>query len=253
MPRLAAALVPVLLTGLHCPIGAQETDPIRAELSRAKKAHADADTKAKTSLRTSIDDAIKAVAGTGDLDAVKALQADMKAFEESGKVPDSPRLRAAATEYSRATKAAQAALEKAFDKAVKDATRSLNIDLAEAIQAEWKEALGKGAKPGPVTSDAPTRNQKWIVGTFRVVHHPNLSTRTYVVKPSGEVEFVESKLRGQLKPYTAGSFTLDFGEGKFQRITFADGRMFEEHFNPKSDFEKNPPGQIGIGELVKKK
>lgn len=147
MSRLAVGILFGLAAGLGSPIRADEPDAIRAELAKAKKVHAEADAKAKTALLAAIDDTIKAVAGAGDLDGVKALQADKKAFQDSGKVPDSARLRTATAEYVRATKAAQAALEKSYDKAVKDATKALNIDLAEAIQAELKETQARAAGP----------------------------------------------------------------------------------------------------------
>jgi hypothetical protein len=253
MSRLALASFFLIAACLPGTLKADDADPIRAELTKAKKAHAEADAKAKATLLAAIDEAVKAVAASGDLEGVKTIQAEKKAFEESGKVPSSVRLRAAAAEYQKATRTADTALEKAYDKAIKDATKALKIDLAEAIQGEWKETTGKPSK-NTEKSQPETVKAKWVPGTYQIRQTPNGVIRTYVVHTNGTVSFVEENRQGQLKPYgSGGSFTLDLGDEKLERLTFADGRVFVEHFAPKSDFGKNPPNQVGIGELVKKK
>jgi hypothetical protein len=127
-------MIPVavlIMMTFAAPVCADEPDPIRAQLDRAKAARAETVAKAKATLLNSFDEAIKAVAGLGDLDGVKSLQAEKKAFEDGGKVPDSAKLRVAAGEYRRATRAAQAALEKAYEQAIKDETKALRFDQAE--------------------------------------------------------------------------------------------------------------------------
>jgi hypothetical protein len=133
------AAVVCSLTFRAGPLGADEPDAIRTELEKAKKVRGEADAKARAGFLAAFDDAIKTVAGLGDLDGVKALQAEKKAFEESGKLPASARVGTAGGEYQKAAKAALAALEKAYDQAIKDSTKALKIEQAEAIRAEWKE------------------------------------------------------------------------------------------------------------------
>ena len=252
MPRLIAGIL-ICAAGIGNSAWADDADAIRAELTKAKKAHSDADAKAKSALLTAIDDTIKTVAGAGDLDGVKALQTSKRAFQDDGKVPDSARLRTATAEFVRATKAAQATLEKAYDKAVKDATKGLNIDLAEAIQAEWKGTQAKSTGTRSTEKvDSPAARTKWVAGTYKITYTPNRSERTYVVRLNGDVATTEGKVMGQIKPSGSG-LLLDFSDGRIERLTFADGRLFIEHFNPPDNLHKNFPDQVGIGEPVKKK
>jgi len=174
MCRLALASFFLIAACLPGTLKSDDADPIRAELTKAKKAHAEAEAKARAALLGAIDDAVKAVAASGDLEGVKTIQAEKKAFEESGKLPSSVRLRAAAAEYQKATHTADAALEKVYDKAIKDATKALKIDLAEAIQAELKEFRSRGATKvpdkGPVgqrRSDVATKDdlKRFLSGT----------------------------------------------------------------------------------------
>jgi hypothetical protein len=236
------------------PLHADEPDPIRKEVDKARAARAEAEAKAAAGLNAALDEAIKTVAGLGDLDGVKTLQAEKKAFQESGKLPESLKIRIAASEYQKAIKAAQATLEKTYEQAIKDATKALKIEQAEAFRTEMKALQPSRTGIAGEKDDLAVKG-KWVAGTYNITYHPTHTTRTYVVRPNGEVAIVELKVKAMLKPFLGGgSFTLDFGEGiAAERVTFADGRMFIEHFNPKSDLGKNPPAQIGIGEPAKKK
>jgi hypothetical protein len=157
MSRLALATLFSIAACLPGTLKADDADPIRAELTKAKKAHAEAEAKAKAALLGAIDDAVKAVAASGDLEGVKAIQTEKKALEESGKVPSSLRLRTAAAEFQKATRTADAALEKVYDKAIKDATKAMHFDLAEAVQAELKEFRSRGAMKSPDKGSAAQR------------------------------------------------------------------------------------------------
>ena len=114
-------------------------DPIRAKLAVARSAQEEAAKAARDALVNSIDESMKAVAQAGDLNGVTALKAERKAFEESGTLPTSPRLRAASAEYQKSLKQASATLDKAYDQAIKDLTKALKIDDAEAVRAEWQQ------------------------------------------------------------------------------------------------------------------
>jgi hypothetical protein len=253
MTRFLLVALVVLLAGSAGPIRAADTDAINAEIDKAKKARQQADVKARAALLAAFDDAIKAVAGTGDLDGVKLLQAEKKAFEASGKVPDVPRLRTAAAEYQKATRAAQAGMEKVYEQGIKDATKALNIDLAEAIRAELKAALARDPAPkGAEKTDAVSKSAKWVPGTYKIVYTPNRTSRNYTVRSNGEVLVEGHKEPAKLK-VVGSSLLLDLNDDRIERLTFADGRVFIEHFNPPSHLADNVPDQLGIGELVKKK
>jgi hypothetical protein len=254
MTRFLLGALVVLLAGSSGPIRAADTDAINAEIDKAKKARQQADAKARAALLAAFDDAIKAVAGNGDLDGVKLLQAEKKAFEESGKVPDAPRLRTATAEYQKATKAAQAAMEKVYEQGIKDATKALNIDLAEAIRAELKELTGKSpaTKTTPGEAEAPPSKAKWIPGKWEITYTPNRSTNVYIIRPDGTIVNEKGEVRFQIK-HRDGTLIIEFPDNKLERLTFAETRLFIEHFNPKSNYERNIPDQVGIGELSKKK
>jgi hypothetical protein len=254
-----------LLVGLvgacAAPVAAQD-DPILVALDKAKVAHGDTVAKARSALIAALDEAIKAVAESGDLDGVKALRAEAKAFEDAGKLPTAARLRTKVGEYQKATKASLTALEKAFDQAVRDSTKALKIEQAEAIRTQWQEVFAQGTgkpasgagppNPGP-GSVAGAAAGKFVPGTY-TVRYTNNHVRTYVVTSSGELQSPDDSKRDKLKPVPgSASFWIDFGDDKSERITFADGRMFVEHFNPSADRGKNPPTYIGIGEPVRRK
>jgi hypothetical protein len=134
---------------------ADEPDPIRKELDRARAARAEAEAKASAALIAAFEEAIKTVAGLGDLDGVKTLQAEKKAFQEAGKIPESLKIRIAAGEYQKSIKAAQAALEKTYEQAIKDATKALKIEQAEAMRTELKALKPDVAIPEKTTPLRP--------------------------------------------------------------------------------------------------
>jgi hypothetical protein len=254
MSRLALASFFLIAACLPGTLKADDADPIRAELTKAKKAHAEDEARARAALLGAIDDAVKVVAGTGDLEGVKAMQAEKKAFQDSGKLPSSARLRTAAAEYQKATRTADAVLEKVYDKAMKDATKALKIDLAEAIQAELKEITAKGPNPKTAASkgEAPATRPKLIPGRWEVTYTPNRSTHVYIIRSDGAVVNERGEVQYQIK-HRDGALIVEFPDNKLERFTFAENRLFVEHFNPKSDYERNIPDQVGIGTLSKKK
>jgi hypothetical protein len=260
--RLVILATVVTTAGLLAnPTRADEKDAIRIELEKAKSAYQEAASKAKNALLTAFDEAIKAVAQTGDLDAVKGLQADRKAFEQSAKMPTSAKLGTAASEYQRAIRQAKSEIDRAYEHAVRDYTKGLKIEQAEAVRKEWKESseLATSSKPNekkPVKVDPTPARNKWIAGEWKLMYGSKSAPiwRTYIIEPDGEVKFIESNYKAKLRPIEgSSSFTLDFGDGKIERVCFVDNRLFVEHFNPKSDFEKNQPDVTAVGKLIKQK
>lgn len=249
-----------LVLAFTASVQADEPDAIRAELVKAKQAYTDATTKAKATLLAAFDDTIKTVAAGGDLDGVKAIQSERKVFEESGKTPTSAKLGTAVGEYTRATKQARTTLDKAYDQAVKDYTKGLKIELAEAVRREWKESqapmvVAKAPEKGPPPKADPVSKGKWIVGRWEITYTPNRSKRAYIIAADGSL-VVERENGEDLKfriRQKGGELFLDFSDDKVERLTFAGNRLFIEHFAPAGNLERNVPDQIGIGELAKKK
>jgi len=138
-----------------------------------------------------------------------------------------------------------------FDEAVKKAVDGHRARLKELLDAETKggnldEALAvreeiRGLEPG--------RKVAWVAGTWRIKYHPNRTTRTYVIRATGEVEYGDRKAVLKVQ---ADALLLDFGDDKVERLTFAGDRLFVEHFAPRRNFGSGDPDQIGVGELVKK-
>lgn len=86
-------------------------------------------------------------------------------------------------------------------------------------------------------------------GTWTVTYHPNRAVRVYTVTADGEVTLAEFGGKGKLAVKDR-EIILDLGDGKLERWTLGrDGRLFVEHFNPRSTYPDSPPDQIGIGVL----
>jgi hypothetical protein len=117
---------------------------------------------------------------------------------------------------------------------------------------ELKKDLAKNEPPNKKGEPAkkkgkPTEQRQPFAGVWLVKYVPNRTARTYVIRPSGQVEY-----EGRMLPLNpAGeSLLLDFGD-KLERLTFSGGRLFVEHFSSKAGFASNEPDQVGIGELAK--
>jgi hypothetical protein len=257
MSRLLPLVIALGVSGF---VQAEEPDAIRTELNKAKQTFADTTTKAKTALLAAFDDAIKTVAAGGDLDGVKVIQNERKVFEESGKTSTTAKMGTAVGEYTRATKQARTALDKAYDQAVKEYTKALKIESAEAVRSEWKESqapmvVAKVPEKNLPPKADPVPKGKWIAGRWEISYTPNRSKRAYIIAADGSL-VIERENGEDLKfriRQKGGELFLDFSDDKVERLTFAGNRLFIEHFAPAGDLARNVPDQIGIGELVKKK
>jgi formylglycine-generating enzyme required for sulfatase activity/Tol biopolymer transport system component len=130
-------------------------DLVRATLDKAKAEYKAAQEKATTTLTDKFDERTKAVAETGDLDAVLLLKADKKAFEADRTAPKSPLMKAAYADYQAALEAARKKMAEAYETAVKEYTKKLDTDQAKAIRDEYLAFKG-GPKP-PAALLAPPK------------------------------------------------------------------------------------------------
>lgn len=230
MSRFLPLLIALGVSGF---VRAEEPDAIRAELNKAKQTFTDTTTKAKTTLLAAFDDAIKTVAAAGDLDGVKAIQNDRKVFEESGKTPTSAKLGTAVGEYTRATKVARAALDKAYDQTVKEYTKALKIELAEAVRREWKESIQppltvKSAAIIPAVKDPiPAPVSKLLKERADLSRRLSETTWTWGdagnrVKfcTDGTVEFLASELKGTWVAVSGSEVIVAWSTGSHDKLTF---------------------------------
>jgi hypothetical protein len=143
-------------------------------------------------------------------------------------------------DYDATVETAAAKLREHLLTAIQQAAQARQAETTKALSAEL-ETLAAGSLP--VFGAKGSVGQ----GTWRVVYHPSDAKRTYVVKPGGEVACEELGLAGKIRQ-EEGSLMLDLHDGKLERLTFAGGRVFVEHFDPKESFPR--PAQVGIGESV---
>jgi hypothetical protein len=128
-------------------------DPIRKELDAAKNDYQYASAEAKLSLLTAVDDKIKVLAATGNLDATKALTDEKQALETDGKLPTSKAMVPAVTKFSRSTEQARSVLSRAYDKAIKSYTKELRLKDAEALRKEMAGIISSGSTGSNRTID----------------------------------------------------------------------------------------------------
>ena len=146
-------------------------------------------------------------------------------------------------DYNAAVEAAAGKLRVRIQAALEQATKARQMDVAKSLLAEL-DTLAPGALqlPGTRTEVVP--------GTWRVTYHPGSVRRTYVIKAAGDVTCEELSLSGSIRQ-DKGSLLLDLHDGKLERLTFAGGRVFVEHFDPKDSFPTL--SLVGIGEIVSSK
>lgn len=124
--------------------------------------------------------------------------------------------------------------------------KKLKASLFESGEVN-KKTNAKKAGAVPKKKGSATETAQPFVGVWQIKYCPNKTIRTYVILPSGDVEYEGA--RSQLKPM--GESTLLEVGGKLERLTFKGGRVFVEHFSAKSGFANNEPDQVGVGELMK--
>lgn len=126
-------------------------------LRQAKAKHAQAIEAAKATMGRGIDKAIDDISGSSDLDEIRALREDARAFSEAGAVPRSAILSKLSAGYQLSRATANEELSRAYRDAIADYTKAKLFDQAEAIEEELqsfiteeKEFLeqGRGASSG---------------------------------------------------------------------------------------------------------
>jgi hypothetical protein len=117
-------------------------------LDDAKASYLQTLSEARKQLSAAFDPAIKQVAATGDLNAVKLLMAEKQAFEADQTPPESEAMQAAATAYQTARAAARDKLLAAYDAQIAELTKALKIDEASTLDAEKKAFQETGQLPG---------------------------------------------------------------------------------------------------------
>ncbi len=145
-------------------------DP-EANLAKAKKTYQEARDKARKNLLDAFASASKTATANGSLDTVKAIQAELDAFENENRLPTSARMKAAVANYQLNMKQAGAALEFTYEQAIKDLTKAGMLAQAEAVQSELKEfrskVLGNNLRPAEVQTKEDLKqylgNTTWAV------------------------------------------------------------------------------------------
>lgn len=135
-------------------LAAADDDPVKAELDKARAAHAEKVGAARAVLAAAFAAKLKEVAGKGDLDGAKAVKAQAEQFEKDGKLPTAAPLARDKSDYEAAVKAADDQLRKALEKAKTEYTKVLKLAEADAVAAELSAPAGKPpAKAAPVKKD----------------------------------------------------------------------------------------------------
>lgn len=126
---LAVLAFVLVVTGV--PAAGDDTDDA---VKKAQAAFDTAETKQKEQLVAAFEKAIKDVSRTGSLQDVEALRREQAAFNETGVVPKSPKMKAAGQKYVRAMKPVLGKLEGALEKAIATRTKASDLDAAKMFQ-----------------------------------------------------------------------------------------------------------------------
>lgn len=112
-----------------------DEDPIRHRLAAAKEEYEKAVEKSRNALLADLKKKQDSAQKSGDLKTLERVQAETKAFEESGELPKSVAVKG----YESQVRAARAKLEEKYSAAVKDYTKDGKIALAKTVQQELDE------------------------------------------------------------------------------------------------------------------
>lgn len=134
------ALLAACCVGIH----GEDADAVNAQLRKAKVAYEEAVEKANSTMAEVFAEKVKEVAATGNLVAVKKLMAESEAFEAEGKLPSSRDMKAAVSKYQLAIKNAREAMDVAYDTAVRQYTKDLNVNKADFTKTEWEVFKSRG-------------------------------------------------------------------------------------------------------------
>lgn len=116
----------------------------------------------------------------------------------------------------------------------------VNTDLLDTIKR-----LETDGPPVLAAEDLNAKDKaqtRWV-GVWTIRYGPD-NTRVYAIKNNGEVEFAKEKKSGKLDPK---KYTINFGDGKLERLTFIGDKVFVEHFSNMNDLDRKHPDTIGLG------
>lgn len=138
----------ILAATAQSAIAIAANEVVQAKLREAKSSYAASEQSLTEGLVGAIDKAISAAAATGDLAAVQILKAERHDFDKTRKLPVSPRLRIAVSEYTTGMRLADRALDGAYEAAKKELTKQMLFGEAEIIETEHKELLLNRTRTG---------------------------------------------------------------------------------------------------------
>jgi hypothetical protein len=145
--RIVLALLALASLGAFA---ADDEDPIRAEVEKARKARTAALAKARQTLLDAFAAEIQAVTKADDLPLLEELTGELAVFSREGKLPNAKPMRGHVEKYEAAAGAADALLLEAYEAAVKEYTRAKQFDRAEAMR---KESQALAEKRGSAAAD----------------------------------------------------------------------------------------------------
>ena len=121
---------------------------------------------ARSKLEKALSDRISKVAETGDLQAVKAALDEFDAFSRDGFLPTSKEMKKDCDTYLDTQRKAFALVKKAYDSAVIQFTKSLDIAMAERIQREFEELTVRYEETDGVVPDGAVATRKDAVNDY---------------------------------------------------------------------------------------
>ena len=142
MPLLRRAICRIHWLALAAVLGfsgqsaANDTDGTHDALEKVKSVYAKSQEQAKTDLLAAFDRQIQEMAKKGNLESVKSLRAEEKAFAADGKLPASTAMKTAVADYEATNDKARNAMTAGFEAAIGDYTKSQQIDKANEVQNE---------------------------------------------------------------------------------------------------------------------
>lgn len=135
----------VVGTVLICGVAtAADEDPVEKKLTDAKAEYEKAAENARSGLLADLKKKEKAAQKAGDFKTLEKVQAETKAFEDSGELPKSVPVR----RYEGQLRTARALQEEAYGVAVKEYTKDGKIALAKAVHQELDEFKKGGIAAG---------------------------------------------------------------------------------------------------------
>lgn len=145
----------LLIIGFTADVFGRAADNPAIVLAAAKTKYQQTRMTLGKQLESGFADAIKAIAATGDLNAVKQVITERDAFLKDGTLPTSAGMQTAVTAYQTELTKARTELAGSYKTAVQELTKQLKFDAATAIQAELKAFEQDGTVTIP---ESPTAN-----------------------------------------------------------------------------------------------